>query len=38
MNGERPDYFNVTVRLAEPPRLLRTVMFCGLMGHEKSAR
>jgi hypothetical protein len=34
----KSDYFKVTVLLAEPPRLLRTVMFCGLVGHEKSAR
>ena len=31
-------YFTVTVRVAEPPRLLRTVMFCGLEDHEKSPR
>ena len=31
-------YFTVTVREAEPPRLLRTVMFCGLEDQEKSPR
>ena len=34
----RSAYFTVTVRVAEPPRLLRTVMFCGLEGQEKSPR
>jgi len=32
------NYFKVTVLLAEPPKLLRTVMFCGLVGQEKSPR
>ena len=27
----RQTYFGVTAREAEPPRLLRTVMFCGLV-------
>ncbi len=27
-------YFTVTVFVADPPRLLRTVMFCGFTGHE----
>ena len=25
----------VTAPVAEPPKLLRTVMFCGLLGHVK---
>jgi hypothetical protein len=31
-------YFNTTDLDAEPPRLLRTVMFCGLDDHENSPR
>ena len=31
-------YFNVTVRVACPPRLLRTVMFCGFVDQENSPR
>jgi len=31
-------YFKVTFLFAEPPRLLRTVIFCGLVGHENSPR
>lgn len=30
------NYFSVTFLLAEPPRLLRTVMFPGLLGQENS--
>jgi hypothetical protein len=30
--GEQCTYFRMTVLLAEPPRLPRTVMFCGLVG------
>jgi hypothetical protein len=30
------DHFTVTAFVAEPPRLLRTVMFCGLDEREKS--
>jgi hypothetical protein len=32
------DHFTVTTFVAEPPRLLRTVMFCGLEDQEKSPR
>ena len=32
------NYFTVTCLLAEPPRLLRTVIFCGFVGQEKSPR
>ena len=28
-------YFRVTVLVAVPPRVLRTVMFCGLLGQVK---
>jgi hypothetical protein len=27
-------YFELTALIADPPRLLRTVMFCGFVGHE----
>ena len=36
--GATVPYLSVTVRLAEPPRLLLTVMFCGLVGQAKSPR
>ena len=32
---ERSYHLETTVWVAEPPRLLRTVMFCGLLGHVK---
>ena len=32
------DYFRVTLRVASPPRLLRTVILCGFVGQEKSLR
>ena len=31
-------YLSVTVRVAEPPRLLRTVILCGLLVTENSPR
>ena len=31
-------YLKVTVRVASPPKLLRTVMLCGLTGHVNSPR
>jgi hypothetical protein len=31
-----PVYFRVTVLVAEPPRVLRTVTLCGFVGHERS--
>lgn len=31
--NRRPHYFAATVRVAEPPRLLRTVTLCGFEGH-----
>ena len=31
-------YFRLTLRVASPPKLLRTVMLCGFVGQEKSAR
>jgi hypothetical protein len=30
----QPVYFELTALVADPPRLLRTVMFCGFVGHE----
>jgi len=30
-------YFNVTAQVAEPPALLRTLMFAGLVGQLRSA-
>lgn len=38
IDGGRGCYFKVMFLLAESPRLLRTVMFCGFVGHEKSPR
>ena len=31
-------YFSVTVRVAEPPRLLLRVILCGFVGQENSPR
>lgn len=36
--GLQNRYFKVTVLLAEPPRLLLTVIFCGFVDHVKSPR
>jgi hypothetical protein len=32
--GSKPVYLELTALVADPPRLLRTVMFCGFVGHE----
>ena len=36
--SRQSDHFTVTAFVAKPPRLLRTVMFCGLEDQEKSLR